>query len=176
MEHKLCWWCCHSWSGEFLHMPFKIDPKTKKHVTMGDFCSWECMAAFNMDKNGLQCGSKINSLIASAYKQATGHLRHPKPAPSRYVLKSFGGKLSIDEYRELGPNNHPIISMPGQLHKVHIVDPAPRSLFTKPTPIDPTHEKNEDTHEPLKLKRTKPLKRDQNNLENMMGLKREKKK
>jgi hypothetical protein len=173
MEHKLCWWCCHSWGGEFLHLPFKIDPKTNKHVTMGDFCSWECMAAFNIDKNGIHTGSKINMLIASAYKKATGHLRHPKPAPSRYVLKSFGGNLSIDEYRNLEPNNHPIISMPGQLHRVHIVSPAPRTLFTKATPINT--DGNID-NESLKLKRTKPLKRDQNNLENMMGLKREKKK
>ena len=29
------------------------------------------------------------------------HDRHIRPAPSRYLLEKFGGKLGIDEYRKV---------------------------------------------------------------------------
>lgn len=181
MDNRLCWWCCHAWEGDTLHLPFKIDKKTQKYVTMGNFCSWPCMAAFNMDKNGLHAGSKINMLIASNYKKMTGVLKHPKPAPSRYILKSFGGELSIEEFRNLELNKHPVISFPDQLNRVQIIEEPNKTVFIKES-TDNSSKKLLDinnsttsSNETLKLKRTKPLKRDQNNLENMMGLKREKK-
>lgn len=181
MVETLCWWCCHNWEGEFLHLPFKIDPKTKNYVTMGNFCSWACMAAFNMDRNGIHAGSKINMLIASNHKKMTGVLKHPKPAPSRYVLKSFGGELTIDEFRNLEPNKHPLISFPGQIQRIQVIEKAPINLFnasnenTSLKKLKDIQNAESSSNETLKLKRTKPLKRDQNNLENMMGLKREKK-
>ena len=182
MDNRLCWWCCHAWEGDTLHLPFKIDTKTQKYVTMGNFCSWACMAAFNMDKNGLQTGSKINMLIASNHKKMTGVLKHPKPAPSRYVLKSFGGDLTIEEFRNIDQTKHPIISLPDQINRVQVIEQVHRTIFNKPDENNSSKKLLDinnaitSSNETLKLKRSKPLKRDQNNLENMMGLKREKKK
>ena len=183
MEQNLCWWCCHTCIVEALHLPYKVDRKTKKYRTMGNFCSWACMSAFNMEKHGLHAGSKINMLIASSHKKMTSVLKHPKPAPSRYVLKSFGGTLSIDEFRNLEPHQHPILSLPNQLHIVQVVEQVKRTIFTSAAEntyakklTDINNVEMTAPNDSLKLKRSRPLKRDQNNLENMMGLKREKKK
>jgi len=139
------------------------------------------MVAFNMDKNGLHAGSKINMLIASNHKKMTGVLKHPKPAPSRYVLKSFGGDLTIEEFRNLEPDKHPVISFPNQINRVQIIEQSNKTVFIKENENSSSKKLRDinnsitSSNETLKLKRTKPLKRDQNNLENMMGLKREKK-
>ena len=182
MDKRLCWWCCHEWDGDALHLPFKIDRKTNKNVTMGNFCSWACMSAYNMEKNGLHKGSNINMLIASNHKKLTGVLKHPKPAPSRYILKSFGGELTIEDFRNLDPNKHPVISFPDQINKLQIIEQTVHKPITtissEKTAVNKLLDINNSSGtsiESLKLKRTKPLKRDQNNLENMMGLKREKK-
>jgi hypothetical protein len=182
MDNRICWWCCHGWEGVTLRLPFKIDTKTQKYINMGQFCSWGCMAAFNMEKNGLHAGSTINMLIASNHKKMTGVLKHPKPAPSRYVLKPFGGDLTIEEFRNLEPNKHPVMFFPDQLNRAHVIEQSSRTVFNKEHVNDSSkklfdiNKSDTSSNDSLKLKRSKPLKRDQNNLENMLGLKREKKK
>jgi hypothetical protein len=172
---RLCWWCCHPWDDVVLHMPYKIEPKTQNYLTMGQFCSWNCMAAFNKDKNDDHKTSKINSLVGSLHKKMTGKLKFPKPSPSRYCLKSFGGTLTIEEFRNLEGKNLPIISFANQLHRITTIAPQVKLSFNELSVSEIKSKINiinnstakSDT---LKLKRSKPLKRDINNLETMMGL------
>ena len=177
MTHKLCWWCCHSWDGEEYHLPYKINPKTKQKMTMGQFCSWNCMVAYVTDTyNDTKIGT-YKSLIASSHKEHTGKLKIPSRAPSKFCLKAFGGTMTIDEFRNVNESNMPTISLPNQVYLVQNVtqniklkynEPSDEQKELKLSSINNTNVKV-DT---LKLKRSKPLKRESNNLESMIGLKR----
>ena len=173
MDHTLCWWCCHPWDGDVLHMPYKIEPKTNNYLTMGQFCSWSCMKSFNMDKNGLHKGSTINGLITTLHKKMTGKFKLLKLAPSRYTLKSFGGKLSIEEFRNLNKDEKVEIRFPNQVQISQNIIKQSKITFEKPSEEE-LDKKMNNINNSLKLKRTKPLKRDVNNLETMMGLTRTK--
>tara|TARA_B110000444_G_scaffold255420_1_gene289770 strand:+ start:242 stop:565 length:324 start_codon:yes stop_codon:yes gene_type:complete len=88
-----------------------------------------------------------------------------KRAPHRQRLDVFGGDLTIDQFREN-----------------QIVDKEePKEIKTKPVPeinisIAPSTKKLSDINsatgknETLRLKRAKPLKRNANNLESVLGL------
>jgi hypothetical protein len=173
--NRLCWWCCHTWDGDELHMPYKIEPKSKNFLTMGQFCSWNCMAAYNKCENNEHKYSAINSLIGLLHKKMSGKLLFPKPSPSRYCLKNFGGTFTIDEFRKLEGKNHPIISFANQAQRVTHVESVIKLTFNDPSEGEIKSKLNNIINsntksDTLKLKRSKPLKRDINNLETMMGL------
>ena len=99
-----CWWCCHSFTNPPVGLPRKFDLESKIFHVVGCFCSFNCIAAFNQDKSKLvpSCGTDLLTLM---YKIVTGkndfnlHNQRIKPAPSRYILKMFGGDMSIDAFR-----------------------------------------------------------------------------
>ena len=175
-----CWWCCHEWpDDEFLHMPFRYDDRTKVFQTTGQFCSWGCMKAYNLDAHGIsQKGAAIGTYMTLMKKHMYKHTKPTKPAPSRWALECFGGKLTIEEFRAASLNMET---------EVKTITPLQREIYneivtviTKPEPMRPT--KNELSHkfeeinksttrpEPLKLKRSKPLKREISNLETSLGI------
>lgn len=163
-------------------MPFKYDEKTKKFSTTGQFCSWGCIKAYALERYGLNKGGLICQNLTLYKKRATNELTRIWPAPSRMALKVFGGTLTIEEFRKsIGPNA-PMVQMPNEMHITHEVveksrDYGPRTAPTRSTLQDKLKEINNtaSTNEPLRLKRSKPLKRDQNNLEQSMGIIRTKK-
>jgi hypothetical protein len=173
---RLCWWCCHPWDGVELHLPYKINPRTKEYMTMGQFCSWNCMIAYNHGTNIDHKVGVVNSLIAVLYKKMTNDgMKIPKRAPNKYVLKSFGGTIEIEEFRKLNGASLPIISFPNQMQKVQNVLEQKKLTFNElsENQLDSKIKiiKNSKSNsETLKLKRSKPLKRDVNNLETMMNL------
>jgi len=95
-----CWWCCHTFEGMPCTLPTKYDPYRKRFTFIGLFCSWNCVKAYNADRNSHQrheCTSLISLLIQQLYgitKAIT-----VKAAPPRQTLKMFGGYLDIDEFR-----------------------------------------------------------------------------
>ena len=96
-----CYWCCHKFDTMPLFLPVKYDSKRDTFEIYGNFCSWSCMKAFN-----------INSKSASAYRRCTiiqllhkrlyGMTQKIPCAENRYKLKLFGGNMTIDEFRERG--------------------------------------------------------------------------
>jgi len=177
-EKQLCWWCSHPWDGEILHLPFKYCEKNKQYKTMGNFCSWNCMKAYNMEKFSYdKCGS-INSLIIKMIKESTGKMiTNIQKAPERYVLKSFGGEYSIEDYRKAHEIGFPIVNYPNQVYKIQNIIKPQRTTFSAPSSHElegklKNIENSGNINETLKLKRPKPLKRDLNNLEMSMGIKR----
>jgi len=57
---------------------------------MGQFCSWECMKAWNMDSKNVH-SPEINQFITLYKKRILGKVTPTRIAPSRYALKLFGG-------------------------------------------------------------------------------------
>ena len=173
----LCWWCCHTWEGKFLHLPFKYVERTKQMKTMGNFCSWSCMKAYNIDRNGDVKSGSINSLINKLHRDSTGTWVNIKKAPDRYILNSFGGTCSIEEFRNINGGGKPIINYPNQVFLIQNVIKSIDISFKNPTSEDLENKLKNINNAPttnnnsLKLKRSKPLKRDLNNLELSMGIK-----
>jgi hypothetical protein len=88
-----------------------------------------------------------------------------KKAPHRQRLIEFGGDLSIDKFRE---NNVVDVEKPREVE----IEPLPERVI----PIVSNTKKLSDItsasgkNETLRLKREKPLKRNENNLETALGL------
>lgn len=140
---KLCWWCCHEISGEILHLPYEF--KNGQFKTHGQFCSWECMKAYNK-KNG---SFRAIDLITLYRKIVYGKIEPIKSAPDRLTLEAFGGKLTIEEFRN--GSTSAWIALPNEVFTDTIV-----------------HQKPVDGE--YILKRDKPLKREKTNIKNALGI------
>lgn len=90
-----CWWCCHTFDSIPRFFPTKYDPLRDRYKVSGNFCSWQCAKAFMLDNNK----SNMSSVLTSMIKKIHGRSYIIKPAPPRQSLKIFGGKLSIEEFR-----------------------------------------------------------------------------
>jgi|TARA_B110000503_G_C7152323_1_gene415769 hypothetical protein len=115
---------------------------------------------FGLSRGGIICGN-----IVMMRKQMYGTIGSITHAPKRQMLKEFGGDLTIEQFR----SNVKLDKSPA---KEIIVEPAVEMNI----PIVKNTTKMYEikgavgTNEPLRLKRAKPLKRDQNNLESVLGL------
>lgn len=161
-----CWWCCHDHDGDSLSLPYRYDQMRNKFYTCGNFCSWSCMKSYAIDKYGDMRGSIISGNIIVMRKQLYGKIGSIKPAPDRFKLNVFGGHLTIEEFRE---NNIKDVDIePNEINSeeiVSIVIPIQKSVKKLSDIQNSTH-----SNDALKLKRSKPLKRTQNNLESALGL------
>ena len=92
-----CWWCCHPSNQELLPMPHKYDGKSNVYHTMGQFCSFACMRAYNGERNDYIKQSVFN-LISKYELDSTGML-YNVIAPPRCCLKVFGGDMTIEDFR-----------------------------------------------------------------------------
>jgi hypothetical protein len=97
-----------------------------------------------------------------------------RAAPDRYSLKEFGGHLTIKEFRmgetvDTGEQKTQDISVT----KVNTAEFIKRIPIIQNTKLEDI-KTSVGTNEPLRLKRPKPLKRDQNNLEKTLGITRKK--
>lgn len=173
-----CWWCCHPVEGTELHLPYKYDDRLKRFSTMGSFCSWSCMRSFALSEYTDAQAGILCSYINMMHKKATNTCETVSSAPSKWALKVFGGTLSIEEFRNMSRNKHVTVRMPNETHKLYTVVEI-NKRETKISTDGELESKFRDiqnatgTNEPLKLKRSKPLKREnENNLEKSLGLKR----
>lgn len=92
----LCYNCCHSFFTKPFTLPIDYDPKTKRYKVFGNFCSPNCAKRYGLDDT--KFNNKIY-LLSQMCREMFGIGYVIKPAPSRFTLTCFGGKLSIDEYR-----------------------------------------------------------------------------
>lgn len=118
-----CYWCCHPIKVKDFGMPIKYDAYYKTFTTFGNFCSLECVAAYNFSThNGTDRMWEIHSWIQMIAEQV-GIETPIRPAPSRYLLKMFNGSLDIDEFRNAHKsgiktyvmNMPPMVHVPSQL-------------------------------------------------------------
>jgi hypothetical protein len=160
-----CLWCCH----EFDNFPFGIPIKKyeETYYMFGNFCSAECVSAYNFDNNNSCESFERYSLINYLYSND----KEIKVAGPRLSLKKFGGQLSITEFR----NNNNIYSknykllLPPMISLIPLVEEV--NLIDNKISIDNNDNLFNLDDSELKLRRSKPLPESYNTLENCMNLK-----
>jgi len=95
----ICYWCCHNIMNIEYGMPVRYDVFHKNFTMFGSFCSLECASAYNFSINmGCDRAWEIHSwiqLLAKNYGLETPI----RPAPNKYLLDTFNGRMSIEEFR-----------------------------------------------------------------------------
>lgn len=167
-ENTKCWWCKHKFTSPRLNLPEQYYNET--FYCTGNYCSWECMKAYNIDINDNFIW-KRESLVNLMYYLTYGCYKEIKPASSWLTLKDFGGNLSIIDFRkhfEIVNSDFVVLHPP---------------LISRQLQIEESYKKNTSTvivnkldkllfNNNLSLKRNKPVETSQINLEKSMGLKR----
>lgn len=162
-----CWWCCYEIESQNkLNLPYTYDEKRDTFKTLGYFCSWSCMKTYALDKYGITRGGIICGNIVMMRKKLFNKIGHITPAPNRYDLKDFGGNLTIDEFRKnVMSDDKKSGTIKSVEYKSNLI-----SINNGPKKLHDIKNAN-SSNDQLKLKRTKPLKRNTNNLESVLGLK-----
>jgi hypothetical protein len=141
-------------------MPYNYDGRKKQFLTVGHFCSWECIKSYSIDMNDARVYERT-SLISLMRRHANnGKYEKIACAPKRPALKMFGGILTIDEFRK-GSSNV-IVTMPWETHLIPTVTSKTQVAVSVPTV--------NATSSDLVLKRNKPLLRAKSSLESSLGI------
>ena len=169
-----CFWCCHNFDNIPCSLPYSY--KDNIFLVYGNFCSPECSAAYNFDSKAddrdiWERYSLLNHLYSLIYTTPDLTI---KLAPPKLSLKIFGGKLSIEEFRDCNTDylkNYKIVLPPMVSIIPSLEEIKKDSLKKKDThyiPIDKDRIKK--VNNDLRLKRSKPIS-NRNTLENCMRLK-----
>tara|TARA_B100000405_G_C16716815_1_gene421122 strand:+ start:3318 stop:3707 length:390 start_codon:yes stop_codon:yes gene_type:complete len=125
------------------------------------------MKSFALDKYGLSRGGIICGNIVMMRRRMFKQSGHVKPAPCRFKLTVFGGDMSIEEFRSNQTVDKEVEKPEEVATKPHRDPVIPFISNTKKMEEIKNSNSNNNA---LKLKRTKPLKRNHNNLESALGL------
>ena len=167
-----CFWCC----CQFDNTPFGIPIKKidEKFLMFGNFCSAECAASHIFDINFLNDNEKTESYSMLNYIYKEKDNKGIQFAPSKLCLKRFGGRLTIEQYR----NN-----LRSQNKMYDIIIPPLTSIIPNIEETNVAKSINDikvsnfnnsivsRTGELLRLRRQKPLPDSNNTLEACMNLK-----
>jgi len=168
-----CFWCCHTFNTRPVVLPIR-DTGEYLEVT-GNFCCPECAVShlFDMRQDSHTRWEQL-SLLYRVYGEACGGKIHP--APSRNVLKLFGGNLTINEYRQL-IRSHTVridVHLPPMVSIFATMDTKPIDFYdtslTKGV-SDTITERLQKAEEVLRLRRSKPLKAWESTLDACINLK-----
>ena len=119
-----CWWC----DEEFDNLPAYIvnyyNQMIDTYYVFGNFCSFNCAAKYNIKNiKDFKCNTR-HALIHSLKAKVTHDDSPIKLAPDRELLKSKGGIISIDKFREdfsvITENMR--INMPPLIPLKHVID------------------------------------------------------
>jgi hypothetical protein len=123
------------------------------------------MKSYALERYGLSRGGLICGNIVMMRKKMYNQIGSIKPAPYRFSLKEFGGDLTIEEFRK---NNTIDVAKPKDVQTQQVVDKL-IPIISNTKKMDEIKNSTSNNNA-LKLKRTKPLKRNHNNLESALGL------
>lgn len=168
-----CWWCCHPCESDPLQLPYKYDYRTDKFSTCGKFCSWSCMKTFTLDTYGITRGGQMMCNIIIMRKKVYNTVERIQAAPNRFSLVQFGGTLTIEEFRKGRTVDTWTAVKPIEVSNNDTIEFVKRVPIVNNTKLDDISY-SRGVNEPLRLKRPKPLKRDENNLEKTLGITRKK--
>ena len=98
-SNSVCWNCCHCINNEVLSQPIKYENNV--FTTVGNFCSYACISRYIIDSNesSENIFNKLSTLNLYYNIKNNTKSKSVTPAPSKLVLKMFGGYMDIDEYR-----------------------------------------------------------------------------
>lgn len=98
-SNSVCWNCCHCINDEVLSQPIKYENNV--FTTVGNFCSYSCISRYIIDSNesSENIFNKLSTLNLYCNIKNNTKSKSVTPAPSKLVLKMFGGNMDINEYR-----------------------------------------------------------------------------
>lgn len=91
-----CWWCCHKFQTPPCFIP--IDYKNDIFYVFGNFCSFNCALSYNFEKQ-FNNWTNYSELIELLYRKIYKKRANISYAPDKTALDTFGGELTITEYR-----------------------------------------------------------------------------
>lgn len=124
----MCWWCCHKFRGTVIPMPYEYNEPMEKYRNdykifpdgsrqwigrkyiesckpyfnvRGCFCSYNCAKAHNSKMTTDGKKSYRDSLVNFFYYKMSGDsvIKYIPEAPPKETLISFGGYLTINQFR-----------------------------------------------------------------------------
>lgn len=168
-----CFWCCHTFIWKPVILPLRDQGEYLQ--VYGNFCCPECAMAYLFDiRQDSHTRWEQLAILNRLYREACGGKIYP--APSRNVLKYFGGNLTIEEYRALIRSQKVRIDVhiPPMVSLLSTMDTKPIDFYdtalTKNV-NETVKERLQKAEEVLKLRRTKPLKAWESTLDACMNLK-----
>lgn len=116
----LCWHCCHSFDSVPAYYPIELNFKKNMFYFMGNFCSWNCVKGYALKVNDHRKpqGTTFISLLAFLTVHRPKYCLQPRAErhsyqcpcidmfrgvplpPKKELLESFGGTMSISDYRK----------------------------------------------------------------------------
>jgi hypothetical protein len=152
-----CWWCCYN----FDHYPIGLPDNYKEETfhTFGYFCSFNCAKAYNLEKFDNKYEEK-NCLLLMLKKKLINDDSFIKIANPRESLKQFGGHQTIEEFRkdfQMIDKTAILIFPPSKPLKLYVEEEYKNKVLR--------------FQNDYKVKRSKPLLRTANNLNNLLKIK-----
>ncbi len=172
-SNSACFWCCHTFEWRPVVLPLRDQGEYLQ--VYGNFCCPECAMAYLFDiRQDSHTRWEQLAILNRLYREACGGKIYP--APSKNVLKHFGGNLTIEEYRALIRSQKVRIDvhMPPMVSLLSTMDTKPIDFYdtTLTKNVNETvKERLQKAEEVLKLRRTKPLKAWESTLDACMNLK-----
>jgi len=109
-EHTACFWCCSSFSWIATVLPISYDVYKNIYSCEGHFCSPECALAHLYADISVPDSVRWNrhALLYHLYRELYVD-KDLSPAPSRTILRMFGGPLDIQQFREYTSGSNDIV-------------------------------------------------------------------
>ncbi len=160
-----CWWCCHQFDGPPCTLPEYI--RRDKFYVSGCFCSFNCAASYNFNKNDNTVWERYTLLNLMYKKLYNTNFVKIEMAPPREVLKMFGGYMDITEFRNYcikQDRKFQIIKPP----LISIIPKIEEQIYPKNKVINENIVNNTQTK--LKLTRSKPLIAEKSTIQTFMNI------
>ena len=168
-----CLWCCHKFDSSPWGIPLKY--KDGYFHMFGTFCSPNCCASFIFDSNkNNDTKWELYSLLNLLYFNVYNTFTKIKLAPSKLCLSTFGGYLSINEYRS--KFNQDIIyniKFPPTVSVIPVIEEentANLNIYDKNNFISVDKDRLLKANQEFKLQRSKPIFNYKNTLDNCMNI------
>jgi len=158
-----CWWCRNNFTNPPIQLP--EDYYNNTFYCVGHFCSYNCAVSYNLDLNDIITSKRI-SLINLLYYKTYTEFNNIIPAPHWITLEEYGGKLSINEFRENSINNtkdYLVLHPPIVSRQMQIEESYKQKKFKDIQSCS-------DIENNYTIRRNKPINSKQLNLEVTMGL------
>lgn len=109
-EHTACFWCCSTFNWVPSILPVSYDSYKNNYACEGHFCSPECALAHLYADNSVPDSVRWNrhALLYHMYRDLYTS-KDLSPAPSRSLLRMFGGPLDIQQFREYTSGSNDIV-------------------------------------------------------------------
>ena len=164
-----CWWCRNTFTTCSIQLP--EDYYNDTFFCIGNFCSFNCMKAYNLDLNDTLTWRR-ESLINLLYYQTYKEYIKINPAPHWMTLQEYGGNLTINEFRKnslINDKEFLVLRPPLISRQMHIEESYKLNKLRE-VPIDKLNKKYSENESELSIRRNGPVVSSQMNLETTMGL------